>query len=168
MTTERLADRILRPDGGSDGDAKARHRIHRALRHALERHPAVLAARGFPDGMYTQVEADVDASYFGSDARTASLRVSWQPAADQGTAVPEDRPRTSLTANFVIHYSDSSGYECGVHLEPNPHVSGQLHLQHRETPDASYSYEPFTLEARSPVGVLWEVLEAIQARIGNR
>lgn len=167
MTTERLADRMRRPDGGSDGAADARHRIHRALRHALERHPAVPAARGFPDGLYTEVEADVDASYFGSDASTASIRVSWQPAATQHQSVPEDRPRTSLTANFVIHYSDSSGSECGVHLEPNPHVSGQLHLQHREKPDAAYSYEPFALEAESPVGVLWEVLEAIQARIKN-
>lgn len=167
MNTGRSTGRKPRPDGGSDADAEARHRIHRTLRHALERHPAVQSASGTPDGTYTEIEADMDTSYFGRDETSATIRVSWQPTSGQSTAASDERMRTSLTANFVFHYSESSGFEWGVHLEPNPHVAGQLHVQERASPDDGYSCEPFSLEARSPVGVLWEVLEALRDRIQN-
>lgn len=156
-------------DGGTDELVEARHRIHRTLRQAMERHPAIVEARGVPDGRYAEVEAIVDPSYFDRDAADATIRVSWQPdvaesrqPADEGGS---GQQRTEIAANFVFHYSDTDGHECGVHCEPNPHVDGLLHVQERTTLDGEYFYEPFTLDASSPVGVLWEVLAAFETRL---
>ncbi|WP_266080686.1 hypothetical protein [Haladaptatus caseinilyticus] len=159
----------LRSDGGShnpDESAEKRHRILRALREQLDHHPAIANAHGIPDGYYAEVRTDIDPRYFGHDADTATFRVTWHP---NPTFPPrtslEDRKRTSLTANFAFHYSESSGFDCGWHLEPNPHVSGHLHSQERESPDENYVYDEFTLTATSVVGVLWEVLDALEARL---
>ncbi|WP_458210571.1 hypothetical protein [Haladaptatus sp. NG-SE-30] len=162
----------LRPDGGPptpNESAEKRHRILRALREQLDRHPAITNAYGIPDGYYAEVRATIDPEYFGRDADQAMLRVSWQPnpTFPPGTGL-EDRKRTSLSANFAFHYSESSGFDCGWHLEPNPHVSGHLHTQERETPDENYAYYEFTLNATSAVGVLWEVLDALEARLREK
>ncbi|WP_227379104.1 hypothetical protein [Haladaptatus halobius] len=161
-----------RPDGGSrteNESAEKRHRILRVLREQLARHPATTNAHGIPDGFYAEVQAEVDPEYFERDADQATLRVTWQPnpAFPPGTGL-EDRKRTSLTANFAFHYSESSGFDWGWHLEPNPHVSGHLHAQERETPDENYAYYEFTLNATSAVGVLWEVLDALEARLREK
>ncbi|WP_458190349.1 hypothetical protein [Haladaptatus sp. NG-WS-4] len=162
----------LRSDGGSpnpDEAAEKRHRILRALREQLDHHPAITNAHGIPDGYYAEVQADVDPRYFGRSANDATLRVTWHP---NPTFPPrtglEDRERTSLTANFAFHYSESSGFDCGWHLEPNPHVSGHLHFQERESSDEDYVYDEFTLTATSVVGVLWEVLDALEARLREK
>jgi hypothetical protein len=162
----------LRPDGGSHNpheSAEKRHRILRALREQLDRHPAITNAHGIPDGYYAEVRAEVDPRYFGRDADTATFRVTWHPnpTFPPGTGL-EDRERTSLTANFAFHYSESSGFDCGWHLEPNPHVSGHLHFQERESSDEDYVYDEFTLTATSVVGVLWEVLDALEARLREK
>lgn len=182
MTTDEEGDRVAhpdpdgafdrrsrRPDGGRDTsqvDVEKRHRILRSLREQLERHPGVVAARGSPDGRYATVTADVTPAYVGRDAESTSLRVTWQPNPrfPPGTSL-ENRRRTTLTSNFTIHYRESSGFDCGVHLEPNPHVEGHLHYQERPSPDAEYDYDAVSLEATSPVGVLWEVLELIADRL---
>ncbi|WP_435102498.1 hypothetical protein [Halarchaeum sp. P4] len=161
--------RRRRPDGGRDTsqvDVEKRHRILRSVREQLERHPAIVAARESPDGHYAEVTADIDPAHFGRDAASASLRVTWQPDPrfPPGTSL-EDRRRTSLTSNFKIHYQESSGFDCGVHLEPNPHVEGHLHYQERLSSDIEYDYAEATLEATSPVGVLWEVLEELADRL---
>jgi len=160
---------IVQPDGGTDTsreDRERRHRILRSLRGQLELHPAVVSARGIPEGNYAEIEANLDPLYFGRDAAEASLRITWQPnpTFPPGTSL-EDRQRTSLTANFVFHYSESTGFDCGYHLEPNPHVTGHLHYQERDAPEENYTYETFTLTASSPVGVLWELLEALETRL---
>lgn len=159
------------PDGGSDEMVETRHRIHRTIRQAMERHPAVLEARGIPDGRYAEVEAVVDPSFFGRDASKATIRVSWQPgAAEHRHPACEDwgRPeRVDSTAHFVFHYSDTGGYDCGYHCEPNPHVDGLLHVQQRPSADDEYAYEPASLDASSPVGILWEVLAALETRLGR-
>jgi hypothetical protein len=158
-----------RPDGGREstqGDVEKRHRILRSLREQLERHPAIIAARGSPDGQYAELAADVDPAQFGRNVESASLRVTWQlnphfpPEANL-----DDRRRTSLTSNFKIHYSESSGFDCGVHLEPNPHVDGHLHYQERTSPTDEYDYDGVSLTATAPVGVLWEALELIADRL---
>jgi len=115
---------IVRADGGTDTsreDRERRHRILRSLRGQLERHPAVVSARGMPEGNYAEIEADLDPLYFGRDADTSSLRITWHPnpAFPPETGL-EDRQRTSLAANFVFHYRESTGFDCGYHLEPNP------------------------------------------------
>jgi hypothetical protein len=160
---------IVRPDGGTDTsreDRERRHRILRSLRGQLELHPAVVSARGIPEGNYAEIEANLDPLYFGRDAAEASLRITWQPnpTVPPGTSL-EDRQRTSLTANFVFHYSESTGFDCGYHLEPNPHVTGHLHYQERDAPEEDYTYDTFTFTASSPVGVLWELLDALETRL---
>ncbi|MFC6988679.1 hypothetical protein ACFQJD_08030 [Haloplanus sp. GCM10025708] len=158
-----------RPDGGWEStqeDVEKRHRILRSLREQLERHPAIISAWGSPDGQYAELEADVDPAQFGRNVESASLRVTWQP----NLHIPpetslDDRRRTSLTSNFKIHYSESSGFDCGVHLEPNPHVDGHLHYQERASPTDEYDYDEVSLAATAPVGVLWEGLEIIADRL---
>ncbi|MBP2252597.1 hypothetical protein J2754_002943 [Halarchaeum solikamskense] len=156
------------PDGGRDAsqvDVEKRHRILRSVREQLERHPAIRSARGSPNGQYANVAADVNPAYFGRDAESASLRVTWQPNPrfPPGTSL-DDRRRTTLTSNFTLHYTESSGFDCGVHLEPNPHIEGHLHYQERDAPDSEYDYDAVWLDAESPVGVLWEVLELLDDR----
>lgn len=163
--------RLSLTDGGSETpreSSEKRHRILRMLRAQLERHPAVIQARGIPEGNYAQIDADLNPLYFGRDASEAILRVSWQPnpTFPPGTSL-DDRRRTLLTANFVFHYSESTGFDCGFHLEPNPHVAGHLHYQERDSSDAVYSYEEFELDAAVPVGVLWEVIDALEARLSG-
>ncbi len=159
----------LRPDGGSRNEnesAEKRHRILRTLREQLDRHPAITNARGIPEGLYAEVRAEMNPRYFGRDGDDATFRVTWHPnpTFPPGTGL-EDRERTSLTANFAFHYSESTGFDCGWHLEPNPHVSGHLHSQERDTPDEDYTYHECTLTADSVVGVLWEVLDALESRL---
>lgn len=159
----------LRSDGGSHtpaDSAEKRHRILRALREQLERHPAMTDAHGIPEGQYAEVQADVDPAYFGREAAHATVRVTWHPNPTFSSRDRvEDRNRTSITANFAFHYSESSGFDCGWHLEPNPHISGHLHYQERTDSSEDYSYEEFTLNATSAVGVLWEVLDTLESRL---
>lgn len=110
-----------RPDGGWDStqeDVEKRHRILRSLREQLEHHPAIISAWGSPDGQYAELEADVDPAQFGRDGELASLRVTWQPNPHLPPETSlDDRRRTSLTSNFIIHYlstrreSHPSGWE---------------------------------------------------------
>ena len=158
-----------RTDGGWEStqeDVETRHRILRSLREQLERHPAIISAWGSPDGQYAELAADVDPTQFGRTSESASLRVTWQP----NPHVPrearlDDRRRTSITSNFTIHYSESSGFDCGIHLEPNPHVKGHLHFPERTAPSEEYDYDEVSLAATAPVGVLWEALEIIADRL---
>lgn len=142
-------------DGGRDssGDlGQERHRILRALRHELDRHPAVTAVRGVPDGTFRELRAELDPSAFDRDAEGASLRVSWWPAPDD----PE----------YVFHYSETTGFDCGWHREPNPHVEGKTHFQKRSNPDDAYEYEAISLSARTPPRVCWTVLDRLADRLG--
>ncbi|NHX36754.1 hypothetical protein G9C84_09835 [Halolamina sp. R1-12] len=136
------------------------------MREQLERHPAIISARGSPDGQYAAVEADVDPAQFGRGSESASLRVTWQPNPHLPPETSlDDRRRTSLTSSFTIHYRESSGFDCGVHLEPNPHVDGHLHYQERASPSDAYDYDDVSLAATAPVGVLWETLDIIADRL---
>lgn len=90
--------------------------------------------------------------------------MTWQPNPNFPPETSlDDRRRTSLRSNFKIHYSESSGFDCGVNLEPNPHVDGHLHYQERASPTDEYDYD-VSLAATAPVGVLWESLELISSR----
>lgn len=167
----RLSLHSLRSDGGSptvDESAEKRHRILRTLREQLQRHPAITTAQGIPEGHYAEVSAEIDPTYMGREAAHAIFRITWvpNPTFPPGTSI-EDRKRTSVTANFVFHYSESSGFDCGWHLEPNPHVNGHLHYQERDDSSEDYSYNEFTLNATSVVGVLWEILDALESRLGD-
>lgn len=153
------------PDGGWESTQEGvekRHRILRSLREQLEHHPAIISVWGSPDGQYAEITADVDPAQFGRDGESASLGVTWQPNPQRPPeASLDDRRRTSLTSDFKIHYSESSGFDCGVHLEPNSHVDGHLHYQERTSPTDEYDYDDVSLAATAPVGVVWEALEII-------
>jgi len=82
------------------------------------------------------------------------LTVRWY-AGESAEASPE----------FVFHYSDESGFDCGWHHEPNLHVDVWGHYQERESADEVYSYEPVTFGSEVPVRVCWEVLERLAAAL---
>lgn len=160
-----MTDPSSGPGPGAD-----RHTILRQLRQQLERHPAIEAARGKPDDEYAEVTARVDPSFFSRDADSGSLRLVWYPT----PRIPEDGgrsqhrgstgggPRTRFDSVFKLHYSEAHGYDCGFHNEPNPHVDGWFHFQERTTPDADYVYTPARLDARTPIGALWEILDSLE------
>lgn len=158
-------------DGGASRDLGAeRHHILRELRHQLERHPAVEAAWGTPEGEYSAVEAEIDPSYFGRVGERATLRIVWQPTpeVDQSDQRPDSDdplisgPMTHFSALFRVHYSEPGGLDCGFHHEPNPHVNGWFHFQRRASPNEAYEYSEETLEARSPASALWEILDKFE------
>lgn len=152
--------------GSGTAPGAERHRILRRLRESLGKHPAVLTARGHPEAQYTEVTAEVDPAFFDRSAQSATLRVTWYPIPPegQGLSLP-DQPRTSLQAMFTLHYSESSGYDCGFHNEPNPHVEGWLHFQERPGPEEAYEYHPAALEGKTPVSALWELLDELATRL---
>jgi hypothetical protein len=162
-------------DGDGRPDASpgaARHRILRQLRGELARHPAAEAVRGLPEGGFAELEARVDPTVFGRDADSATLRVVWHPLPDgpeTGRSDASDpvtaRPRTAFDAVFKLHYSESTGYDCGFHNEPNPHVEGWFHFQERFDPGEEYTYVETSLEARTPTSALWELLDFLQDRL---
>lgn len=163
---------LLAFDGGAPRDPGARrHHVLRELRQQLELHPAVETAWGTPAGEFSTVEARIDPTYFGREAETATLPVVWQPIPDVD---PEDglpdpggpsisAKRTAFDATFRVHHSEPGGFDCRFHNEPNPHVDGWCHAQWRASPDEEYEYRPASLEARTPVGALWEILEGLES-----
>ena len=139
-------------DGGTpDNPGQKRHRILKELQHELERHPAVQHVRGFPNGKYRKLRAKLDPNVLGSTADNATFQISWWP--EPGN--PE----------FVFHYSDDTGFDCGWHREPNPHVDGQLHYQERASATEAYEYEPVTISGKTPTRILWTILDRLPERV---
>lgn len=127
------------------------------IRRTLRRHPAVVNASANPPAQFTQVRAELDPRLLGGESENGSLNVRWYA----GTS-PEAPPE------FVFHYSDESGFDCGWHHEPNPHVEEWGHYQERRTPDNGYSYEPVAFGSEIPGRVVWEVMERLEARLETR
>ena len=126
-----------------------RHRILRAIREDLERHPIVVAARGHPPSTFVEVRADLAPERWGHEAANATLRVTWQPITP-----PE----------FVFHYSDEA-FDCGWHHEPNPHVEGCAHYQERTGDE--YEYENVVFEGETPTELVWEIMERLRRRLNE-
>ena len=142
------------PDGGGYDPGEASHAVLLELRRTVERHPAVLQARGEPPAGFTGVHADLDPRVLGASTANGTLTVRWYPGAK-----PDDPPE------FAFHYGDDAGFDCGWHSEPNPHVEGWTHYQERETADGGYTYERISFANEHPVGILWEVLERLHDRL---
>ncbi len=152
--------------GGATAPGAERHQILRALREQVIKHPAITAARGHPEAEYSEVDAELDPAYFGRTADSATLRITWYPIPDaEADSVLPDHPRTNFQATFKFHYSESTGYDCGFHNEPNSHVEGWFHFQDRPSPNISYDYERAELAARTPVSALWELLDKLEERL---
>ena len=160
-------DRVCSDGGTTPG--RDRHRILRELRGELARHPAVLSVEGEPPREYRELQATLAPSWFDRSGETASLRITWVPDPSPG---PEESDRTSdawmrtpIRAYYTVHYSKPSGFDCGFHCEPNPHIDGLLHYQERDEVDDQYTYEQASFEARSVSGFLWEVMGALANRL---
>lgn len=158
----------IRSDGGTTS-GRDRHRILRELRGELARHPAVLSVEGEPPTEYRELQATLAPSWFGRSGETASLRMTWIPDPSPG---PEESDRTSdvwmrtpIQAYYTVHYSEPSGFDCGFHCEPNPHIDGLLHYQERDEVDDCYTYEPASFDARSVSGLVWEVMDGLANRL---
>lgn len=140
--------------GGGYDPGQASHAALLEIRRTLRRHPAVLEASAEPPTQFTRVRADLDPRVLGGSSESGSLTVRWY-AGESTEAAPE----------FVFHYSDGSGFDCGWHHEPNPHVEGWGHYQARERSDDAYTYEPVTFESAVPVRVCWDVMERLAAKL---
>lgn len=143
-------------DGGYD-PGRASHAALLEIRRTLRRHPAVVEAVADPPASFIRVRAELHPRLLGGSSEAGTLTVRWY-AGDS----PETRPE------FVFHYSDVSGFDCGWHHEPNPHVEGWGHYQEREREDGAYTYESVTFGSDIPVRVCWEVLERLAARLSDR
>jgi len=158
-------------DGGttSGGD---RHRILRELRGELARHPAVVSVAGEPPSEYRKLQADLDPSWFSHSGEAASLRITWvpdpSPEPEKSDRASDVWMRTPIRAYYTLHYSEPSGFDCGFHCEPNPHIDGLLHYQEREEVNDPYTYEPASFDARSVSGLLWEMMDALANRLTMR
>ncbi|MFA1611730.1 hypothetical protein [Halobellus rubicundus] len=141
-------------DGGYDPGA-ASHTVLLELRRTVEGHPAVRHARGDPPDQFTHVEAAIDPSALGSDVDEGTLAIRWY-AGETVDARPE----------FAFHYSDASGFDCGWHHEPNPHVDGWAHYQERSTDEEAYDYEAISFGGLHPVPLCWEILDRLETRLG--
>lgn len=163
-------DRV-RSDGGANS-GQDRHRILRELRGELGRHPAVRSVDGDPPDLYRELRAALNPSWFGRATETASLRVTWIPDPSPGPEASDRATdtwiRTPIRAYYTLHYSESSGLDCGFHCEPNPHVDGLLHYQERAGGNEVYTYEPISFSARSATGLLWEMMDALGDRLDDR
>jgi len=141
---------VFTGDGGYDA-GEASHTVLLELRRTITRHPGVSGARGDPPDLFTAVHGDVDPRVFGGASEKGSLSVRWFTGASR-----EDRPQ------FSFHYSEDTGFDCGWHHEPNPHVEGWAHYQGRESAAASYEYQPVEFASLQPVRVMWGVLERLE------
>jgi len=133
------------------------HRALRGIRRALERHPAVTGARGFPAGEFSQVVATLDSAILGIEAEVPSLTVRWF-AGER----PDDPPELSM------YYSNGTDVDFGWHHEPNPHVDDRGHVEHRDDSGEEYFYQAYTFSSTEPTRVVWEVLERLEDRLQGR
>ncbi|GAB6877896.1 hypothetical protein JCM17823_01700 [Halorubrum gandharaense] len=142
-------------DGGYE-PGRASHTVLLELRQTVKRHPAVKHASGEPSGQFTRVIVTLSPSILDRDVAEATLTIRWY-AGEAADANPE----------FAFHYSDSSGFDCGWHHEPNPHVDGWGHFQQRLSDEEKYRYEAVSFENHQPIPLLWEIMDRLGNRLSN-
>lgn len=142
--------------GGPYNPSEASHQALRAIRRALDRHPAVTTVQGFPhDGYSTNVIGEIATNQFDIDGESATLTVSWFAG-----ETPDAKP------HFSFHYSDGVE-DFGWHHEPNPHVDGWGHYQERPDSNTDYTYEAHSFTSQEPARVVWEVMELLTAALSE-
>ena len=142
-------------DGGYD-PGRASHTVLLELRRTVKQHPAVQHASGEPSGQFTRVTVMLVPSILGREVEEATLTIRWYTG-ESANSDPE----------FAFHYSDSSGFDCGWHYEPNPHVDGWGHFQERESADDEYRYETITFGSLQPIPLLWEIFDRLDDRLSG-
>lgn len=138
-------------DGGYD-PGEASHTALLEIRRSAEKHLAVEQARGHPSSLFTRVRMEVVPERLGRSSNTGVLTVRWY-AGDTRDARLE----------FSFHYSEESGFDCGWHHEPNPHVDGWGHYQMRQSASDEYQYVAVSFGSTQPERVFWEVLERLES-----
>ncbi len=141
-------------DGGYD-PGQVSHGSTRTQTHdrAASCHPA--RKRRTP-GQFTRVVATLDPAILGSEADGGTLTIRWY-AGETADADPE----------FAFYHSESSGFDCGWHHEPNPHVDGWAHYQERPAASDEYAYEAISFSSLQPIPLLWEILGRLEDRLGD-
>jgi len=141
-------------DGGYD-PTEASHQVLRGIQRELNRHPIVTQVRGFPNGEFTQVVAELAPKRWNVDRGEATLTVRWFAG-----ETPNARPECSF------HYSDEVR-DFGWHREPNPHVDGWGHFQEKNTAENDYSYEPYTFPTDNPSRLVWEIMSLLSSKLST-
>ncbi len=137
-------------DGGHDSRQIA-HEALRQIRRGLNRHPVITSVEGLPhDTLHTELRAEIEPSHIGADTPSGTLTVRWF------VTEPNARPE------FIFHYSDESGFDCGWHHHEQDHVMGWGHYQERESETDDYSYQRFQFGSQEPSRVVWEILDELQ------
>lgn len=135
--------------GWSDGGtsfSNDRHRILREVIEALQRHPIVSDAHGYPPSTFTEVRATLAPNRWGHDTESATLRVTWQPIEP-----PE----------LALHDSED-----GWHSEPNPHVDGCAHYQERDG-EGAYRHESIAFDRETTPELVCEAMERLKQRLAD-
>jgi hypothetical protein len=148
----------IRADGGSSDRERARERdrVLRTLQREAEQYPATSSARGVPSEEFRELEVALDPLILGRDVDRATLRIVWRPS---------NAPASDERAEFVFHYSEPTGYNCGWHREPNPHVEGWTHFQERLPGESTPEYGMARFGTESPVGIFWEVVSRLDSHL---
>jgi len=131
---------------------RQRRLIQSRLHQNLGRIPGIASVRyeETGSGIANQIRGDIDARIFADGlirADEASVQVNWWPQSN------------GEQSWYQIHYTESSGFDCGWHRHANEHVEGVDHYQERESPEEEYRYRAVTVEAENPIGILWEVVD---------
>jgi hypothetical protein len=153
------------PNSGDDRDPpsvrRSRNQVLGRLHANLKRVPGTENVRfeRSGTGIDREIAGDVDPIIFADGViprEEAHVKVNWWPQPDDEATL------------FEIHYWEPEGCDGGWHRQPNDHVDGIDHVQWRDSADDEYEYEPLTIEAGAPVGILWEVVgELLPERLKN-
>jgi hypothetical protein len=133
---------------------QARNRAQSKIYEQLKRIPGLSDVR-YEDsgtGIGLQARSDIDTTVFADGVIAypeAYIQANWWPQ-------PDDEPNW-----FQFHYTDSSGFDCGWHRQPNDHVNGLDHFQERDSSEEEYRYEPVTFEHRTATGLTWEIIDGL-------
>jgi len=141
-------------DGGYN-PTEASHQALRGILRELDRHPIVTQVRGFPNGEFTRIVAQLDLKRWEIERGDATLTVRWFAG-----ETPDARPE------FSFHYSDESR-DFGWHHEPNPHVDGWGHFQELNPAEDDYSYEPYAPPTDNPSRLVWEIMALLSSKLGT-
>lgn len=131
---------------------RQRRLIQSRLHQNLGRIPGIASVR-YEDtgsGIASQVRGDIDMRIFADgliSVDEAFVQVNWWP-----------QPNGEASW-FQIHYTESSGFDCGWHRHANEHVEGLHHYQERNSSEEEYQYRAVTFEAENPIGILWKVVD---------
>lgn len=152
----------LLSDGGSSSLSLSsrRKQIFQQLRINLNHHPATetVALKPTRDRTDRKLVADFDTDILAGgvlDVAAATFEINWWT-----------HP-VGIDDQFIFHYVESSGYDCGWHRQPHPDECAIPfdHFQQRALPDNDYQYQPVDFQEDTPVGLLWEVTKGRLPRV---